>query len=106
MAVWKAIINLLCCPRRERNFRGAGVAKTVTDCVRDFVPFDDVKFLHVNFDLTDLAFDTHSRTMLAASCDGLFKFNSDMGCWTLLYKFTGVNTQPVYLDVNQNGDIY
>jgi len=106
VAIWKTVITLLGCRRRERNFRASGVSKKVTDIIRDFVPFDDVHYLDVNFKLTDLVFCSKSNRLLAASCDGIFKYEPGMACWTLVYKLSGTSQAPVYLASAPTGDIY
>lgn len=108
LAIWTTVISLLADSRRKRKRLGIGMSVRFADLIRSFVPFDDILALRANFNLTDMQYCTFSRSILAASPDGIFRYEEKLECWTLVYKFEKVSRddQPSSFALDDSGNIF
>jgi len=111
LAMWMVVINLLYYPRRERKLRGAGMSYKFAELIRSWAPFDEEKALVVDLDVTDIQYCSASRSVLASSWDGIYRYNCIKECWDVVHKFEVSSTGsekdiPPSFTVDDNGDIY
>jgi len=110
-AMWMVVINLLYYPRRERKLRGAGLSYKFAELIRSWAPFDEEKAIVADIDVTDVQWCSASRSILASSWDGIYRYNPIAESWDVVHKFDQPSTGsdddvPPSFTVDDNGDIY
>jgi len=110
-AMWMVVINLLYYPRRERKLRGAGLSYKFAELIRSWAPFHEENAIVADIDITDIQWCSASRSILASSWDGIYRYNPFMECWDVVHKFEQSSTGsdddvPPSFTVDDNGDIY